>query len=155
MKNLKSSALTALALMLILNSCSVEKRVYSSGYHIDWNKNKNQTEKVQAIIDETINQTSSESAINNKAPETVLNFDDNIVASVHSIIINPIASEKEVEHTEKEELAEAENMDSVVNPNFKKSKKNQNVPTDPLVFLIYAIIALIAFFVGVYKRERR
>ena len=39
-KPFKHISFTALLLAILMNSCTVEKRVYSSGYHIDWHKNR-------------------------------------------------------------------------------------------------------------------
>jgi TM2 domain-containing membrane protein YozV len=45
MKIFKSFAFFALAFMLILSSCSIEKRVYKKGYHIEWNKSVKKSDK--------------------------------------------------------------------------------------------------------------
>ena len=42
MKSLWSFLLLGFATMLILISCKMERRVYMSGYHVEWNTNKKQ-----------------------------------------------------------------------------------------------------------------
>lgn len=38
MKNLKTTSLAIISLVLLFASCSIEKRVHMSGYHVEWNK---------------------------------------------------------------------------------------------------------------------
>lgn len=44
MKNLNKLVLVGLSVAMIATSCSIEKRVHNSGYHITWNKVKHQAE---------------------------------------------------------------------------------------------------------------
>ncbi len=41
MKKIHQLILLGMAVSMILNSCSVEKRVYRPGFHIEWNQSKN------------------------------------------------------------------------------------------------------------------
>jgi hypothetical protein len=45
MKNLKNQLFFGLALMLVLSSCTIEKRMYMPGYHVEWNKSKHSAGK--------------------------------------------------------------------------------------------------------------
>ena len=45
MKYLNSSIITGFILILFFNSCTIEKKVYLSGYHIRWKRTKNHTKK--------------------------------------------------------------------------------------------------------------
>ena len=45
MKSIKQLALITLALNLILASCTMQKRVYTSGYHVGWNKSNHNSNK--------------------------------------------------------------------------------------------------------------
>jgi len=49
MKNLKHLLFSGLALMLVLSSCTMEKRIYSSGYHIEWNKSKQNPDRQELV----------------------------------------------------------------------------------------------------------
>ena len=44
MKNLNKLILVGLSVAMITASCSIEKRVHNSGYHITWNKVKHQAD---------------------------------------------------------------------------------------------------------------
>jgi len=43
MKNLKAKTLIHLSVLLLVSSCSMEKRLYTKGFHIDWHSNKAST----------------------------------------------------------------------------------------------------------------
>jgi len=60
MKTIKNLFYAGLAFTLVMSSCSMEKRAYRSGYHIDWasGKTKSKTVKSDAV-------TSSETAVVN------------------------------------------------------------------------------------------
>jgi hypothetical protein len=49
MKNIKNLSFLGLAIAIFLSSCSMEKRIYTSGYHIDWHKSKQNTHQCAAI----------------------------------------------------------------------------------------------------------
>ena len=50
MKNFNKLILVGLSLALITTSCSIEKRVHNSGYHITWHKVKHQVEGEQTEV---------------------------------------------------------------------------------------------------------
>jgi thiol:disulfide interchange protein len=54
MKNLNKLILVGLSVAMIATSCSIEKRVHNSGYHITWNKVKHQAdgEKIETASNE-------------------------------------------------------------------------------------------------------
>ncbi len=93
MKNLKYLSFIGLALMLVLSSCTMEKRIYMSGYHIEWNKSKQHIDKSElAISDNTAEQNQI----------TTVEADNNITASVDNSIIIP--SHKTVSLSKKENI---------------------------------------------------
>lgn len=49
MKNLNKLILAGLAVAMITASCSIEKRVHNSGYHITWNKVKQQADGEKTV----------------------------------------------------------------------------------------------------------
>ncbi len=97
MKHLKNSSLAILAVMLLFASCSVEKRVHMSGYHIEWHKsNKSSLGKNEQIIknNKLFNQLSSgkikklHSQMNNELELFASNSNDTILKSTNSDILN-------------------------------------------------------------------
>lgn len=47
MKLLKKGFMLVVAVAMLFNSCTVEKRLYSSGYYIDWNHNNEKSDNVR------------------------------------------------------------------------------------------------------------
>lgn len=49
MKKIKQVSLAALGLAIILSSCTMDKRVYTSGYHIQWNTDVHSSSKQEIV----------------------------------------------------------------------------------------------------------
>lgn len=47
MKSIKLQLILCITILVALSSCSLEKRVYRQGYHIDWKNGKNKNEKLE------------------------------------------------------------------------------------------------------------
>ncbi len=97
MKSIKQLLFTGLATMLILSSCTMEKRVYMSGYHIEWNKSKHNPESKEIASNDngkqaeqnqigTVVQAENES---NTVENSATVSEDNITASVDNSVIIP------------------------------------------------------------------
>ncbi len=97
MKSIKQLLFTGLATMLILSSCTMEKRVYMSGYHIEWNKSKHNPESKEIASNDngkeaeqnqigTVVQAENES---NTVENSATVSEDNITASVDNSLIIP------------------------------------------------------------------
>ena len=110
MKSMKQIFFITLSTMLILTSCTMEKRVYMSGYHTEWYKSKHTPDRQGSANNnnETITKLNKNLTIDESASETntVENtfiqpvIDDNISASVdNNMIIIP--SHKPVAFDEK------------------------------------------------------
>jgi len=50
MKRIQSLLILALGMLFISTSCSVEKRLHSTGYHIDWHNNNDRLQQKELII---------------------------------------------------------------------------------------------------------
>lgn len=90
MKSIKQLSFIGLAIMLVLSSCTMEKRIHMSGYHIDW-KNGNRNSTTQELVkDNTRKQTEQNQIGTVDLSENKTNtvdilpavIDDNITASV-------------------------------------------------------------------------
>lgn len=98
MKNLKHLLFSGLVLMLVFSSCTMEKRVYSSGYHIDWNKSKQNPSAQKLANNYNENKTKQNEILTVEEPKNSINTFENtesmpdevITASVdHKQIILP------------------------------------------------------------------
>jgi len=113
MKHLKTTSLAILSVMLLFASCSVEKRVHMSGYHIEWqksNKSLAQNEKVirnENLVDQlVINEIETlPSQMDNELELFASNSNDIILTSTTSDIfknkkINNLKQVKKVLNTD-------------------------------------------------------
>ena len=88
MKSIKQLALIALALNLILASCTMQKRVYTSGYHIGWNKSNHNSNKHELTDNKNrIGQNLGETVVQSEnEPNTIDNLpsvtEKNIIATI-------------------------------------------------------------------------
>ena len=78
MKNLKPLLFSGLALLLVLSSCTVEKRAYLSGYHIEWNRSKQNPDR-QELANKDNGKTTEQNKI-----ETVERSDNDITTTDNS-----------------------------------------------------------------------
>lgn len=101
MKQFKIGAILVFALSFLLNSCTFEKRVYSSGYYIDWHiKNKNSSlEKKLDAIKLDVNSVSYNSPLidfnnsNKLVEQKNLSFDSQFTSDIdNAITINSTKS---------------------------------------------------------------
>lgn len=94
MKSIKQLSFIGLAIALVLTACTMEKRVYMSGYHIEWKKSKHNPDRQElasndngkqnqiGIIEQSENETNT---VDNSPTVT----EDNITASVDNSVIIP------------------------------------------------------------------
>lgn len=87
MKAIKQISFIGLAIMFVLNSCTMEKRVYTSGYHVAWkngkhNSNKHTENEKQIVRNQTVKVEQTFTASNNvgKTSAWIL-IEDNISVS--------------------------------------------------------------------------
>src|ERR1017187_10116329 len=99
MKKIKQLSLVGLALTFILSSCSMDKRVYTSGYHIEWKHNNHSSDKQEVVKNNTTNEIKTENkkieltATTAVSETTIENnsevSDNNVTASTDNSIVIP------------------------------------------------------------------
>ena len=99
MKSIQKLLFIGLAIALVLNSCTMEKRVYMSGYHTEWNKSKHNPDRQELASSNNGRQTNQNQTVTSQGLENETNTvdnsftptvpDDNITALVdnNSVII--------------------------------------------------------------------
>jgi uncharacterized membrane protein YqaE (UPF0057 family) len=85
MKKIALTLITALTIGVVFNSCTMEKRQYSSGYHTDWNNSgKNTAVKTQKnsspIQPSKTSKSSTESSLISILPTTQVSNNNGIIA---------------------------------------------------------------------------
>ena len=138
MKSIKQLSFIGLAITLVLSSCTMEKRVYMSGYHIQWNKSKHNPDKQELVNTDSRKQTVEQSenetkTVDNSFAQTVT--DDNITASVdnNSVIIpsHKTVSFSKNENTVTTKTNPTSETKTIVKSDSKKNKKaNKKSATD-------------------------
>ncbi len=103
MKALKNLSFVVLLVVFALTSCTIEKRLYSSGYHIDFKKEKSDSEKQEAkTVFIERKELSSEVSI---VEDTL------VVADIVSVFVN-----------EQEEVLLLQNQENTTNYSYKKAE---------------------------------
>lgn len=93
MKNLNKLILVGLSVAMITASCSIEKRVHNSGYHITWNKVKH-----QADCEKTETANTAQKEHKNKSFVTLT---EETVASNEAVKANAVQANLEIAKAEK------------------------------------------------------
>jgi hypothetical protein len=88
MKSLKTISIFLFSIALLLNSCTVEKRVHMPGYHIEWNHSKGNVSQ---------NKSQSEDRITTEEQHQTAFQEDN--AAEEQVILKSVQSENNVEPT--------------------------------------------------------
>jgi hypothetical protein len=114
MKNLNKLILVGLSVAMIATSCSIEKRVHNSGYHITWNKVKHQAdgEKIETANNE----------VKEHKNKNFVNVSKETVASSETSKENAVQANLEVATAEK-----FENKLSQSSVAVKQNRSNSNV----------------------------
>jgi TM2 domain-containing membrane protein YozV len=101
--NIKTMAMSVLALTLLLSSCSIEKRHYLSGYSVQWNHGKNKiksnadTENKLANLELKLT-TEQKSVVDDKAKTLTASLDNKpVLLPVSNSLDLPIKSNKKAE----------------------------------------------------------
>jgi hypothetical protein len=108
MKQIKLLLILAIGLLFINTSCSLEKRVHSTGYHVDWNNNNNNNNLNRLQQKELIirDKHKSVNSLDPSGTSSVLNIKSPILRSGNKAQSQPARVEKikEVAQTVKEEI---------------------------------------------------
>jgi TM2 domain-containing membrane protein YozV len=89
MKKITLGSLMGLAIASVFSSCTMEKRVYSSGYHIEWNHSKKDTESSKTSF--AVNDKAEKKDIENASQEQNEKLDE-VLSAVTS---NQVLDKKE------------------------------------------------------------
>lgn len=134
MKSIKQLSFIGLAIMLVLNSCTMEKRVYMSGYHIEWNKSKNNPDRQELVSNDNVKKieqsqigTIEQYKNGSNTLENVPTIDnENLTASLDNSIILP--SHKTISFSKNENSVTAKTNQTfeektVISKKISKAKK--------------------------------
>lgn len=111
-KTMKKASLLSLAMILLLASCSVKKRVYMAGYHVEWHKSKNTVAKENSSKHENpslLVHQKSQTLVQLQNPEMVF----------ENALVSEVAKQQSVNAETKALYTVAKSVNTT--PNFAKS----------------------------------
>lgn len=161
-KALKVTSFFTVALSVVLTSCSVEKRVHMSGYHIEWKKGNHTVASAPAEEDAKSKITAPEKESNVKAMEAAsienANINEDMVASVdNSVYITrtPKINLKNVNRSEANNTALIDQSTVVKQKTtVKKAVKKENKAAAGDGSKSKVLAAILAFFLGILGIHR-
>jgi|ERR1019366_574079 hypothetical protein len=124
MKKIKQLSITGVAFAFVLSSCSMDKRVYTSGYHIEWNKGNQSLDKTSSGRKFSATTKNNESTVTTEQSETAIGYDleeseNDITASTDNSIFIPTSQK--------------------IDWNFSKNKTNKNLDSTKVKKEVYRI----------------
>ena len=166
MKSIKQLSFIGLAIMLVLTSCTMEKRVYMSGYHIDWKNGKHNSNKQELVSNDnekqteqnqigTVEQSENENNTIDNAPSV---NDNNLTASVDNSVIIP--SHKPVSFSKKENTISAKTnlttetknvIANKVSKSQKKAEKNNSAGGGGKSQIVALILCILLGLLGIHR----
>jgi TM2 domain-containing membrane protein YozV len=159
---MKKIILLAVAAVFVVSSCTIEKRLYNSGYHVEWNHSKKHVESDQVAQEESTTEkrevaavaVSRTASVDEVTEEVVVN-NDAVEASVAtaeaSSVTNEVAAsasvpaEKVVASTVKEKQMKASQTKEA-----KKAEKSK-APAGGKSQLIAAILCFFLGALGIHR----
>jgi TM2 domain-containing membrane protein YozV len=161
---MKKIILLAVAAVFVVSSCTIEKRLYNSGYHVEWNHSKKHVESDQVAQEESSSEererqivavTSSRTANTDQVvEETAVNNDavaSTVAASEETSVSNELAastnstSEKVAASTVKEKQ-----MKATQTKEAKKAEKSK-APAGGKSQLVAAILCFFLGVIGIHR----
>jgi len=155
MKSIKQLSFIGLAITLVLTSCTMEKRVYMSGYHIDWKNGKRNSNKQELVSNDNVKQTEQNQIVsveqseneNNTVDNSPTVTDDNITASAdNQQIILPKKEKINLLSSHKVKTADEESFKSEFKKGAKMILANADEPKTNGMALTGFICSLVGLF---------
>jgi TM2 domain-containing membrane protein YozV len=157
MKSIKQISFLGLVVALVLSSCSAEKRVYMSGYHMTWNKSKQKTEKHEVVTNKS--KKAQAELVDNKTTALAntlapLSVADNVSASAGNAFVG-IAKLPAISVSKNETTVGADkNLKSHIKKDSKKNKKASKKSAAAGEGKSQLVALLLALFIGVLGIHR-
>ena len=157
MKTLKKLCYISLGIMLLLSSCSIEKRQYLSGYNIEWKNLRSNADKKELASND-----GKPNFLNNKLPSQAItsnNADEILIASTENVIalqspIKIFAVKKENKNLVQSNTVSEKKVNTINEQTVFKKSENKNKPKPRggdhtwyyYGFIIFLVLLCILFF---------
>lgn len=166
MKSIKQLSFIGLVITLVLTSCSMEKRVYMSGYHIEWNKTKHNPDKQELANNDNVKQKQQNQLVTIGQTENEINTadnsptvtDDNFTASLDNSVIIP--SRKAISFSKKENSVTSQTnqtfeektvISKKINKAKKKAEKNSSADGGGKSQLVALLLCIFIGVLGIHR----
>ncbi len=158
---MKKIILFAAVAIFIVSSCTIEKRLYNSGYHVEWNHSKKHVDSDQVAQEESASKVREvESVVVNKTAnadqvveETVVNNDAVVASEEASVSYDLAALTKTVSEKKVASAANETQMKASKATDAKKSEKSK-APEDgksQIVALVLCILFITVGTLGIHR----
>lgn len=153
---MKSIIFICSLITIISSSCSIEKRVYNSGYHISWNSKQKSTKEVTPLSNKEITSIKKIEINDVKIEKTENIIGEKEVVSVNKCKKNPFINKSEssslvnsIYKSEKKDKSEIKNIEAIKKiVSIKQQKNKKSIELEDLLLKILIII-LILILIGV------
>lgn len=150
---MKKIILFAAAAIFMVSSCTIEKRLYNSGYHVEWNHSKKHVDSDQVAQEESasevrevetvvVNRTAS---VDQVVEESVVSNDAVAVVATEKVVSNELVS---TTNTVNQESAVASDKDQQVKAIKVKETKKAEKSKTPGGGKSQLVALLLCFFIG-------
>lgn len=173
MKNKNLLKLTLICSIALISSCSIQKRTFRSGYHVEWNKNyssanskesaeqniiaNNDNEQYEQQANSNVrieNEVIISSEFANNEIELDMDFQSDLVSAPESkyenaiLPINKINSKKDIEQNQ----IESGNVSNSKITSNKSKKQNPNAPANGgKVQIVALILCILLGLIGIHR----
>jgi TM2 domain-containing membrane protein YozV len=164
MKSIKQLSLIAFAIMLILSSCTMQKRLYMSGFTVEWNTAKHNSDKGKLANIHKEKQTDKDVIVAVQQVENKINTIENTTAitdeNITVSVINPIivSSPELVSFSKKANIISAEAIPASGTQTVLQSKLNNTTKspqkTNSSGVQSHLVALLLCIFFGVLGVHR-
>jgi len=148
MKNFHLLPFLVISALLLLSSCTFQKRVHNRGFHIDWNGTKS-TSAPQSIVKNQQLKKADKEAVKLDSVQTAPNIilpEPMPQVSAGADLAEPIILPKAKENYFKKEFnTQKEQLKKLAKPLAKKAEKEINILA--IVGLMLALLSILGFFV--------
>ena len=120
MKTIKQLMFIGMVIALVLSSCSIQKRVYLSGYHIEWNKLKHNLDKQQLVSNNNIKDKELSKTVTVEKSENKINQVDNKTTKIEESITASVDNKQII-------LPKREKLIFCLSPQAKKTNDKTNI----------------------------
>ena len=156
---MKKIILFAAAAIFMVSSCTIEKRLYNSGYHVEWNHSKKHvdsdqvaqdvsTSKVREVETVVVNRTANADQV---VEVSVVSNDAVAVVATESNVSNELVSTTNTVNQESAVASDKDHQVKVVKAKESKKAEKSKAPDGGKSQLIALLLCFFIGFLGIHR----